>query len=525
MAIFGGLALLHFALAVGLWRRSRLALRAALAYIVLSLLCWGAWFASDPIGDGAGAAVPFCFNLALLAYLWLRRQHFGPPQGTRPVLWSVKAAAAAAAVLILGGSWIMIACVDMPPKQFPQLRVERPSVKTHQNAFPVLVSLQQAQPAEHDEYWAAVEDRPEEPACASEDWLQHAEEVLSAREASLAGVEEMLSRQVLVVPVRSGFDWFDGEPALSFGRELAWLLALESDVQAARGRTEQAFQSADRIVDLGLMIAEEPEGAIHLLVGHAVIALGLGQIRRVAAGPQIRTEDMGRHGQLPSLEMKLQESVRRMFRREFAGMMGFIEALAELRTLQELPEARGLDRYDGLLEEVPFVKPNMTRNVAAPEYVRLLQRVDCYQPTPTRTASGPFGVAVHVSVPRFLMNPIGVILVSMTLPAQERLVQCHFAEVARVRMTRIWLALRAHHLAERCLPKTLDELEPEYMPTLPDDPFVHAPFLYEPDAEPPRISSAGPDQQPDTPGETEGDDITVELGFATMNSNEVEAYP
>jgi hypothetical protein len=49
---------------------------------------------------------------------------------------------------------------------------------------------------------------------------------------------------------------------------------------------------------------------------------------------------------------------------------------------------------------------------------------------------------------------------------------------------------------------------------LPPDPFTHEQFIYEPDAEPPRLLSPGADLRLEPEAE-KTDDICVELSFVT----------
>jgi hypothetical protein len=80
--------------------------------------------------------------------------------------------------------------------------------------------------------------------------------------------------------------------------------------------------------------------------------------------------------------------------------------------------------------------------------------------------------------------------------------------------------LAGYRLAEGTLPDTLGALAPEFLDGVPVDPFTEKPFIYEPDADPPRLLSVRPDQQLDAEGEAdpERDDIVVELNFTATAS-------
>jgi len=99
------------------------------------------------------------------------------------------------------------------------------------------------------------------------------------------------------------------------------------------------------------------------------------------------------------------------------------------------------------------------------------------------------------------------------MPAMGMTLEAYFRLVADVRITEVFLALRCYHLEHGRLPESLDALAPAYLEEVPLDPFAEQPFIYEPQADPPRILSVGPDQRRDAPDAEEGDDIAVELTF------------
>ena len=87
---------------------------------------------------------------------------------------------------------------------------------------------------------------------------------------------------------------------------------------------------------------------------------------------------------------------------------------------------------------------------------------------------------------------------------------------ADLRATRLFLALRLYHLEHGKLPETLEELAPEYIDAMPQDPVNGKPFVYEPTGSPPLLVSLGANGKRDVKvrASDEFDDTAYELKFA-----------
>ncbi len=75
----------------------------------------------------------------------------------------------------------------------------------------------------------------------------------------------------------------------------------------------------------------------------------------------------------------------------------------------------------------------------------------------------------------------------------------HFRLIAMRRMAATALAMRMYELDHGRRPETLDQLVPDYLPDVPDDPFSETPrpIGYRPDANPPVLYSMGEDGEDD----------------------------
>jgi hypothetical protein len=85
-------------------------------------------------------------------------------------------------------------------------------------------------------------------------------------------------------------------------------------------------------------------------------------------------------------------------------------------------------------------------------------------------------------------------------------------------LTRLFLALRCYELERGGLPEKLDGLAPGYLSEIPLDPYTDAPFVYEPDAQPPCLYSVGSRPRPGQQPSGRADDLFVPLKYPASGS-------
>ncbi|MFO7959200.1 MAG: hypothetical protein R6X33_19105 [Candidatus Brocadiia bacterium] len=534
MALFGGLAVAHLVLAVGLWRRSRWAWGGALGLLGLGLIYWGGTALTNwPDGAGA-AALPVAVTLGIMAYLWFRRQHFREGASRAPY-GTVRAAVAAGMVLFWGVALTLWATVDDPRRDFPALQVDTAPPPPGENAFFVIERMRAIAPEEkevtdEDGQWGTnganelsflLEHAPGRGGPVPEDWEVRAERLLAAHAEVLELVDDALAHGQLSQPgPPTGIEATEAAmPWLEFSRRTGRLLSLSCELHLLRAETEAAMEDADRGVRLGLLYLRRPDALVDHLVGMSIYKGSLWQLREVVA----RTRDVSilrEYSLNGAPEKELRAGVRHALASEFHRMMKIVEDLHESTIPEVQALAAGEEGPEGgtqFIRRVPFVKPGMTHNLAGRFFSSLVeetQRYDPPVPDPEWQAYGVRELADTVGWIHVVRNPIGDVILAMTFPACARAVEMHFEAVAAFRLTRIHLALRTHQLEHGEMPEVLDALAPEYLDEVPVDPFTREPFVYEPDADPPHVRSAGPDRERGKSRMEGGDDIVVELGFA-----------
>jgi hypothetical protein len=140
--------------------------------------------------------------------------------------------------------------------------------------------------------------------------------------------------------------------------------------------------------------------------------------------------------------------------------------------LGPLFESDGLWMMEHMSDEIEAIQ-----SPSYPEYQDCMRRASSLGKRP---AGGPKGI-------RNLLS-------SILMPSLGRAASAHYRALGQRRMAAIALAIRLFEVNRGHRPRTLDELVPDYLPTVPADPMSsNGVIQYLPNAEHPRLYSIGPD--------------------------------
>ena len=137
----------------------------------------------------------------------------------------------------------------------------------------------------------------------------------------------------------------------------------------------------------------------------------------------------------------------------------------------------------GWRRDLPQLLDGMTVYVDAarsPNWPEATSKMYVFDEEESLSRSGPFGQ---------------LSLVEILMPSLGRVFALHFRAVALRRMAAVALAIRLYEVDHGRRPETLEELVPNYLPTVPEDPFADdgRAMGYAPDAAPPVLYSVGSD--------------------------------
>lgn len=532
LLVLGAPLLLSAALMLGLWRRSNLARIVVMVLLGLNGALGLFLFIQDPAG-GVGPPIQFVVSLAILGYLFWRGRHFkveGPPPGLR----GAAGITALALILIAGLFSAYITLVGEPRREFPFVTEWPEMPPEEENACVALIEMEDDLPPAEVHYgevadgmqttllcqireeprWvreADDEDEERDALSPVEAWA-HADTIVKQWEHLLPRLDDIIARPHFATP---GLD----EPENYIGRTQAWIpatdgarrvLVTRAMLQIRAGRIRPALEDAQRVSRLGRLVTTSNDGVLSLLIGGRTLSYGL-YLYRAAAAAAAEVREVPNTLQEVPTATELKDAVRRAAALELHGMTAFLRGLRQGRVPHGLaPHWAGMDKRLALLRvPMPYVKPNMVHNDVGDWLRQHLRRLESWSAkAPSAEEENLLGfdsLEGRITSLDFVRNPVGTIVMYMLVPSLDEVVELCHRKVMERRMTRLFLALRRYHLEHGRLPQTLDELAPRYVEEVPLDPFVEAPFHYEPDAETPHLYSVGPD------GETAGHDIKGDL--------------
>jgi hypothetical protein len=197
---------------------------------------------------------------------------------------------------------------------------------------------------------------------------------------------------------------------------------------------------------------------------------------------------------------------------EFAEMRSTVQDVERMEWVGEQmsPELQRLVRL--FVRRPPLFRPHKALNKAGSYMEQVAASLDTYRRR--RPVEEVFGGPWLNPGPLCLSLNFADELAITQLLSVDWLIADHYKLQTAARLTQLFLALRCYQLEHGKLPGKLDELAPEYLKTIPLDPFTGKPFGYEPGGQKPRIWSVGPDQRTDPPDAEHGDDVVVEVQFA-----------
>ena len=461
---------------------------------------------------------------ALLAYLLYRLARRPPKWRWAPLRTPVLACLVAVG-LALGIGLGLFFCLDEKPEHFPRLQADRPPVADKDNGFFVLKDMMARLPEQKDEETAlflAGQAKAFPPG--SPEWREKAEEVLAMHKGILAGADDILARPRFLSPLPTTYDealWRD--PWLAYCRRIAVVMGLKARLLTMDGKADEAMRICSKVINLGRLVMRDAGDVMTYLVANSILSIGLGSVREAAKSPSATVPLLVSRGQGLDVSQDARAGLARALGGELIAQRLMLEAFQTFEWHRDsdgagsdLARLRKLVRRPGLLT----VKVNASLNELGAQYSKVLDGLDHFRPVVPEPPAETIGaMARRVGYLRFVRNFIGEMFLDMLRP-EPRMVGSYFHLIADARLTQVFLALRCYQLENGKLPKTLDELAPNYLAQVPADPFSEKPFVYEPDTTSPRLLSVGPDQKPDAPDAEEKDDIVVELNFPALANDE-----
>ena len=492
---------------VGLWANFAVPASIGLALLIAALMTVGGW-------QGLLLGMLLAALSGVLFHGALRSMRRRGKLRTRP---GARALAVVMMVFfmlgILPGFWLGR---DVPAEPFAALSIARPPVRPEENGYPLIVEMRErfAPGLGRDlsriawQEVASATGRPEE--------LTAARELLARCEGCLEAADRMLERPRFAPPMaETPAEWYDKvftDDWHSCCRDLSALMELDSLIALRTGRFKQARARVEDMLRFGRLMKQDADRFETTRCARGVTARGLVQLRRVAGAVDLARGPLREYMALLPGEDELRSAMRRGLALDWHYARAMLKAMADGTFLSFGEDGKddSVLRLRCIFREplLFIVKPNMSGNALGRKFVAAAGGLGRFQAGSFRDMSAEPGW------PQTWRNPLGFCMADILLPSLGWYRDLHWRGVAEVRMTRVFLALRCYQLERGRLPAALSELAPDYLDEMPLDPFTEAPFGYDPEADPPRIWSVGPDQQQDAPDAEDADDVVIELTFA-----------
>lgn len=368
--------------------------------------------------------------------------------------------------------WLAAQCRDSSSLEDADLRVERITVASGENAYELLAeaALAVAWPEDADTWLGdAVEGAPNA--------RERATALVAANERVLELADAASAAPDFQIPELTSADLEAGE--LLAWRRIVTLLCLRAWIDADRRNTSAALDGFVGAAELGHRMAFARGGVlVHLVVGLGARDTALRALRSFADRSLIETEDEQRAvAALERLEID-PAAWRSVWYAEYATLRD--ERLAGLRFPLASERAIAGDRSPAqddlgwLLDWIPadyMAQPNRTmeRSAALTRRYATLANGVCVSEAPMAIVVAPPEPA---PVQAYLLpNGLGDVWNERFERTARSIVARRCGADARLAGTRTHLALRAYFADHAELPPSLDALVPRYVDALPLDPF------------------------------------------------------
>ena len=300
------------------------------------------------------------------------------------------------------------------------------------------------------------------PLTPAPDELAQWKRVVDANADALALIEKGAAEECVIPPDQALAIFTEPTPPfphLSQFRELARLLVLAAYYRLATGDRSGAAAALADAIKLGQGL-ERGGTLIHRLVGIAGETIALGSIHDLVMGRMLDADALAL----------------------LATRLAAIEAQRPPLSTAWVMEEHGVSRLpDNRFPGAPNQAAEVRRQVLG------------VQEWMTRTAGRPFreAVAADLYVPAGPLDPAIADALIGGPGVFRKTLERDTATLAVLRGVQIMIALERHKLVKGEYPKALDALVPEYLATLPEDPFSEKSFIYAGGQEPYRLYSVG----------------------------------
>ncbi len=364
---------------------------------------------------------------------------------------------------------LYLAVQDEPPPADGDLRKYRREVSAAENGF-FSVNLM-----DKDVNWPREDEKVKG---GSEQFdLQEAQTLLGTHAEVLKRFDDCLGPADFQIPEVQSFS--ARMPYLLAWRELSYLVSCRQRFLYESGKEKEALQEALKLIRFGYRIENSQGPLVNYLVGIAIRAIGVQDLRQGLRRTAVGIEDLKplieEVGRYPVRARAYQETLKV----EYNWLAGALDQAAAGNSQELAGMASGF--WSRIGNRKPFLKPQQTKRLLSKDMRRMIENA-------AKVAGEREEIDFQKKYGRlkgnksfdFLNNGVGKVMLSFLLPTWWKSVK--EKDIAEFYMAALQaeLALRCFQKAHGRLPDSLEALVPEFLRAVPLDPYDGKPLKYDP---------------------------------------------
>ena len=274
-------------------------------------------------------------------------------------------------------------------------------------------------------------------------------------------------------------NWDSELPYLRSCHGLAPYLSILARYLQKQGKEKEAFELAMRIVEFGDCVEKSNGIFVVYVTGTSIKKVGLDTFADLLRETQLDSQSLQPYIDKLSQYETTQESLVNAIKADYTMDANTIEGLA----------AGKLDKtWDFAGVSVPrpgyFFHPLATKKLLAKGYRAVIDYANAeFMLRGSSSGNKEYGDLIEEceSASRISPNKIGRWLILQILPGPELMIIHKYRSLLATRFTQLLIALKCYKLDHRDLPDSLDQLVPEYIESVPLDPYDEKPLRYSKD--------------------------------------------
>lgn len=292
-------------------------------------------------------------------------------------------------------------------------------------------------------------------------------EIIQNNTEALDQIEKALTLPHCQVPE---ITFLDFGLSLSFCRNMAKVMSLRAKWLFEKGDEKAAFNQAMQMIRFGHMMEDCGGGIIHYLVGMAIKGMGLEIIEKMIPDCSLASKDLKSYSDYLSKYTANRKGLANAFKVEYSVACKIIDDWAkgdfDLDGVKEKDSRSRWKRIPGY-----FFQPNKTKRICADANKSTIENIsrnysEMNLERTTKLEEPKAGWRLLTSP-----NAVGIFLSDLLLPPIDGILLRKCQEDLSVGATWLLLACKCYKENRGKLPDRLEDLVPEYIENVPQDPF------------------------------------------------------